>query len=516
MTSQLQRGQRAPLSQFTAATRFTIQTELPMPTPPDISIFGLDEARRLSDDRYFIFYNQLSSPERAIAMDEQTQVFTIDLGLLPLGIHRLLLASTSDAEPFSALGRGQVTLKAQGQEVLRFPVAGVDFQAEQAIMLLEVYRHQGAWRVAGVGQGFAGGLRALLESMGGEVEEPEAAAAPAADTWPRLKSAPEQYTETGQCRRCGKVRDRFLRRIRLDQHQLCPDCAQDLKDGLDRFRVRFQAACADGIMERHEWQDLQDTILLYHLNAQEALKYVRADALYLLERTVALARADGVLTNAEEAEFNRLAELLDVPDAMLNNLRAELEELRSASRIREGHLPTIKSRLILESGEVAHLEVPATFRHVTSSKVRDIPGRLVLTSKQMHFTSNEGGWNVQYSKVLRIEEISGGVNVELGVKKGSGLYRTERPLILAATLDALVRSYKRLLLMPQTERASRSIPQSVKLAVWQRDQGKCVECGATEYLEFDHIIPHSKGGASSEGNLQLLCRKCNLAKSDRI
>ena len=134
----------------------------------------------------------------------------------------------------------------------------------------------------------------------------------------------------------------------------------------------------------------------------------------------------------------------------------------------------------------------------------------------MHFVSSEGGWNVQYSKVLRIEEISGGVNIELGVKKGSGLYRTERPLILAATLDALVRIYKRLLLMPQTERASRSIPQSVKLAVWHRDQGKCVQCGATEYLEYDHVIPHSKGGASSEGNLQLLCRKCNLAKSDRI
>ena len=518
----LQRGQRAPLAQFTTATRFTLKTELPLTTPPDISIFGLDESRRLADDRYFVFYNQPSSPERAIVMDEQTQVFTIDLALVPLSIHRLLLTATSDDQPFSAMHRGHVTLSASGQEALRFEVSGKDFQAERAVMLLELYLHGGAWRIAGVGQGFAGGLQALLESLGGEALEPVADAAPAAPTpeaaaeWAKLESAHEGSAEAGKCRRCGKTSGGFLRRVQLDSRGLCADCAQQLKEGLERFRIRFQAACADGIMELHEWRDLQQTLLNDGLNAQEALKYVRPAALNLLERTVTMARADGVLTAEEEEGFNRLAGLLEVPETMLGNLRAELEELRTASRLREGHLPTITSSLILEIGEVAHLEVPATFRHVTSSKVRDIPGRLVLTSKQMHFVSSEGGWNVQYSKVLRIEEVSGGVNIELGVKKGSGLYRTERPLILAATLDALVRSYKRLLLMPQTERASRSIPQSVKRAVYQRDQGKCVECGATEYLEYDHVIPHSKGGASSEGNLQLLCRKCNLAKSDRI
>jgi 5-methylcytosine-specific restriction endonuclease McrA len=70
---------------------------------------------------------------------------------------------------------------------------------------------------------------------------------------------------------------------------------------------------------------------------------------------------------------------------------------------------------------------------------------------------------------------------------------------------ALVQLDRRVLL-PGTmgARDSRRIPQDVMAAVWQRCQGRCVQCGADSYLEFDHIIPLSKGGATSMGNLQLL------------
>ena len=58
-------------------------------------------------------------------------------------------------------------------------------------------------------------------------------------------------------------------------------------------------------------------------------------------------------------------------------------------------------------------------------------------------------------------------------------------------------------------------PHEVKLAVWQRDEGKCVECGSNEYLEYDHIIPLSMGGANTQRNLQLLCEGCNRRKGGR-
>jgi len=66
------------------------------------------------------------------------------------------------------------------------------------------------------------------------------------------------------------------------------------------------------------------------------------------------------------------------------------------------------------------------------------------------------------------------------------------------------------------EKKSRRISQSVKDKVWRRDEGKCIECGSNEKLEFDHIIPFSKGGANTYRNVQLLCENCNRSKSNQI
>ncbi len=64
---------------------------------------------------------------------------------------------------------------------------------------------------------------------------------------------------------------------------------------------------------------------------------------------------------------------------------------------------------------------------------------------------------------------------------------------------------------------TRLIPSEIKREVWKRDGGKCVLCGDTENLHFDHDLPFSKGGTSlSVKNIKLLCMKHNLKKSDKI
>ena len=52
------------------------------------------------------------------------------------------------------------------------------------------------------------------------------------------------------------------------------------------------------------------------------------------------------------------------------------------------------------------------------------------------------------------------------------------------------------------------IPEEVQMFVWKRDGAKCIKCGSQEDLEFDHIIPLSKGGANTARNIQLLCEAC--------
>ncbi len=60
------------------------------------------------------------------------------------------------------------------------------------------------------------------------------------------------------------------------------------------------------------------------------------------------------------------------------------------------------------------------------------------------------------------------------------------------------------------------IPEDVRVAVWVRDEGRCVRCGAEEELQFDHVIPVAKGGGNSMENVQVLCGDCNRLKSDQI
>jgi len=67
---------------------------------------------------------------------------------------------------------------------------------------------------------------------------------------------------------------------------------------------------------------------------------------------------------------------------------------------------------------------------------------------------------------------------------------------------------------PQTPSDNRrgTIPTDLRVLVWERDGGTCVECGSAADLQFDHIIPVAMGGATSDQNLQILCGACNRSK----
>jgi hypothetical protein len=66
---------------------------------------------------------------------------------------------------------------------------------------------------------------------------------------------------------------------------------------------------------------------------------------------------------------------------------------------------------------------------------------------------------------------------------------------------------------PATRRRRQRIPEPIRHEVWRRDQGRCVDCGSTERLEYDHIIAVEHGGSTTAGNIELRCELCRLPRS---
>ncbi|WP_030688666.1 TerD family protein [Streptomyces globisporus] len=181
MAREFQRGHKAKISDLTAGTDLYVGVQIAAPGLTfDISCFGLDADERLSDDRYFVFFNQPKSPEESIqllgAQSGDTESFRVTLDRIPANIHKLSFTATIDgAGQMSQVGPGHLRIVAGGEEVARYAFTGAEFSTERAVMLGDFYLKD-VWRFAAVGQGFDGGLEALLRNFGGEVAEDEQAA----------------------------------------------------------------------------------------------------------------------------------------------------------------------------------------------------------------------------------------------------------------------------------------------------------------------------------------------------
>ncbi|MFJ4984135.1 TerD family protein [Streptomyces sp. NPDC088732] len=183
MAREFQRGHKAKISDLTAGTDLYVGVQISGPGLSfDISCFGLDAAEQLSDDRYFVFYNQPKSPEESIqqlgAQAGDSESFRVTLDRIPPRIHKLSFTATLDGSgQMSQVGPGYIRIVAGGEEVARYAFSGAEFSTERAVMLADIYLKD-VWRFAAVGQGFDGGLDALLKNFGGEVAEEQQPAVP--------------------------------------------------------------------------------------------------------------------------------------------------------------------------------------------------------------------------------------------------------------------------------------------------------------------------------------------------
>jgi len=147
----------------------------------DASAFLLAAGDKVRGEADFIFYNQLRSPEGAVEHtgDNRTgegegddEVVKVDLSLVPADVQKIAFTVTiHDAEVrnqnFGQVSNSFIRIvnEVSGAEIVRYDLAE-DASTETAMIFAELYRHNGEWKFRAVGQGYAGGLKALANNYG--------------------------------------------------------------------------------------------------------------------------------------------------------------------------------------------------------------------------------------------------------------------------------------------------------------------------------------------------------------
>ncbi|MEC7119515.1 MAG: TerD family protein [Pseudomonadota bacterium] len=147
----------------------------------DASAFLLNISGKVRGEADFIFYNQLRSADGSVEHtgdnrsgqgDGDDEAIKIDLARVPADVDKVVITVTiHDAESrrqnFGQVANAfiRVVNDVTGQEVVRFDLAE-DYSTETAMVFGELYRHNGEWKFRAVGQGYAGGLRAMCQQFG--------------------------------------------------------------------------------------------------------------------------------------------------------------------------------------------------------------------------------------------------------------------------------------------------------------------------------------------------------------
>lgn len=282
-----------------------------------------------------------------------------------------------------------------------------------------------------------------------------------------------------------------------------PDFSCPLDDQIESLRTVRSLAAELGFGEA-------DLGRILALEAQEIVEF-------------ALASAGADLECELEAE--KLLDLLsETPglsgsqrEALQNRIRSNL--LRSQLANGTARLPTTHPDwLFAKPGEIWHLDAKVRRRKFQKRGpdvlYEDTIGRCAVSGLRLSFMpSNDARIvdltlrNVKAARPLSDRSIS------ITTARGTAEFHfaSERHVLVLAELIRRAQGGG-----PNTTEERRRISKDVRQLVWTRDQGQCVQCGATDYLEYDHLIPVSKGGSNSAKNIQLLCRRCNGEKSDSI
>ncbi|UNL83023.1 TerD family protein [Priestia koreensis] len=150
----------------------------------DASAFLTNASGKVENDEEFVFYNNLKSPTGAVEHtgdnrtgegDGDDEQLIVDFAAMPSHVERVGITVTiHDAEArrqnFGQVSNAFVRVvdADSDQEVMRYDL-GEDFSIETAVVICELYKHNGEWKFNAIGSGFSGGLAALCRNYGLQV-----------------------------------------------------------------------------------------------------------------------------------------------------------------------------------------------------------------------------------------------------------------------------------------------------------------------------------------------------------
>lgn len=165
---QLQSGQNIPLHTATLTLRLDYTPSPGFHSTPETCLFMLNAEGKVTGDADFIFYNNLSAAGGSVKLNpgHQHAVVHFALDQIPDTIQKIAISMVIDGSD-TISGLAQLKLSAESQATFFVDLIG---RTEKAVIMGEVYRYQGNWKLRALGQGFNGGLEPLAVSYGVDVE----------------------------------------------------------------------------------------------------------------------------------------------------------------------------------------------------------------------------------------------------------------------------------------------------------------------------------------------------------
>lgn len=147
----------------------------------DACAFLCGENGKVTTDSDFVFYSNLRHSSGAVEHtgDNKTgegegddEIIKVDLGLVPANIAKIdftvtIYEAEARRQNFGQVSNAYIRIvdQSNGTELIRYDL-GEDFSIETAIVVGEIYRHNGEWKFNAIGSGFQGGLQALCQNFG--------------------------------------------------------------------------------------------------------------------------------------------------------------------------------------------------------------------------------------------------------------------------------------------------------------------------------------------------------------